>query len=378
MRVRALPVTAAPEGRASIRQAWGKSAAWTLLAVVVLLGTACGQSSKTDVLREAEPTASRAEPAVLTPTRSASTATTSPLLTVATITVGPSLAVPRHSSVPTSQPTPTPTLERIQTPTPLPTDISTPHPTATRTPRPTPTSTRTPRPAATSTLQPPATSTPRSTATIAPRPTSTATPTRAATPTPRPTAVFSGMVAPIGPETRQRIGWSWRPGCPVPPEDLRLLTVDHWGFDGAEHRGELIVQEDEAQRVLAAMRMLFDARFPIQRMLLVDEYEGDDDRSMAANNTSAFNCRAVTGQPGVWSEHSYGRALDINPMQNPYVLDETVLPADGTPFADRSRNAQGMIHPDGPVVRAFAAIGWSWGGYWRSPTDYQHFSATGR
>ncbi len=138
------------------------------------------------------------------------------------------------------------------------------------------------------------------------------------------------------------------------------------------------MHEDEAQRVHAVLRMLFEARFPIQRMLLVDEYEGDDDRSMAANNTSAFNCREVTGRPGVWSEHSYGRAIDINPIQNPYVLDGTVLPAAGVPYTDRSKNKQGMIHADGPVVRAFAAIGWSWGGNWRSPTDYQHFSATGR
>ncbi|MDQ3654982.1 MAG: M15 family metallopeptidase, partial [Chloroflexota bacterium] len=78
------------------------------------------------------------------------------------------------------------------------------------------------------------------------------------------------------------------------------------------------------------------------------------------------------------SEHSYGRAIDINPIQNPYVLDGTVLPAAGVPYADRSRNEQGMIHAVGPVIRSFAAIGWSWGGNWQSPTDYQHFSATGR
>ena len=172
--------------------------------------------------------------------------------------------------------------------------------------------------------------------------------------------------------------WSWREGCPVPLADLRLLTVDYWGFDGREHAGELVIHEREAEDVIVAMRRLYDARFPIRRMLLVDAYGGDDDRSMAANNTSAFNCRAVTGQPGVWSEHSYGRAIDINPVQNPYVLDGAVLPPEGRAYKDRSLEAAGMIHPGDPVVRAFADIGWSWGGRWESPTDYQHFSATGR
>ena len=172
--------------------------------------------------------------------------------------------------------------------------------------------------------------------------------------------------------------WSWRPGCPVPLADLRLLTVDYWGFDGREHAGELVIHEREAEAVIVAMRRLYDARFPIRRMLLVDAYGGDDDRSMAANNTSAFNCREVTGQPGVWSEHSYGRAIDINPVQNPYVLDGVVLPPEGRVYADRSLDAAGMIRPGGPVVRAFAEIGWGWGGHWASPTDYQHFSATGR
>ncbi len=171
---------------------------------------------------------------------------------------------------------------------------------------------------------------------------------------------------------------SWRPGCPVPIEDLRLLSVDYWGFDGEEHRGELVVHEDEADSVLWVMRRLFEARFPIAQMQLVDAYGGDDDSSMAANNTSAFNCREVTGRPGVWSEHSYGRAIDINPIQNPYVMGGTVLPPAGERYVDRSLDARGMIYRDGPVVRAFREIGWSWGGNWDSPKDYQHFSATGR
>jgi hypothetical protein len=173
-------------------------------------------------------------------------------------------------------------------------------------------------------------------------------------------------------------GLSWRPECPVPIEDLRLVTLTHWGYDGRVHQGMLVVHEDEARPVVKVFRRLFRARFPIRRMQLVDEYGADDDRSMAANNTSAFNCRPVTGGSG-WSQHSYGWAIDINPIQNPYVAsDGTVLPPEGAAYVDRTRTARGMIHDGDVVVRAFAAIGWEWGGRFQSIKDYQHFSATGQ
>jgi hypothetical protein len=170
---------------------------------------------------------------------------------------------------------------------------------------------------------------------------------------------------------------SWHPGCPVSIRELRLLTVDHWGFDGSVHRGKLVVHRDEAADVLAAMRRLFQARFPIQRMRLVDAYGGDDERSMAANNTSAFNCRGVPGSSS-WSEHAYGRAIDINPVQNPEVRGDAVSPPAGVRYLDRSRRVRGMIREGGVVVRAFASVGWRWGGNWNSLKDYQHFSASGR
>jgi hypothetical protein len=163
----------------------------------------------------------------------------------------------------------------------------------------------------------------------------------------------------------------------VPLEDLRLLTLRHWGFDGRVRRGELVVHEDEARPVVRAFRELFRARFRIERMELVDAYDGDDERSMAANNTSAFNCRGVPGSTA-WSEHAYGRAIDINPIQNPEVRNGEVSPATGRAFVDRPRAARGMVLAGGPVVGAFAAIGWGWGGDWRSLRDYQHFSANGR
>ena len=155
--------------------------------------------------------------------------------------------------------------------------------------------------------------------------------------------------------------------------------MSYWGFDRAPHTGELVVHRDVAGDVVHVFRALFDARFPIRRMVLIDAYGGDDGRSMAANNTSAFNCRRSTGDPSAWSEHADGRAVDINPVQNPYVSSTgAVEPEAGEAYTDRSRNAPGMIRAGGVVVRAFRSIGWGWGGNWTRSKDYQHFSRSGR
>lgn len=173
--------------------------------------------------------------------------------------------------------------------------------------------------------------------------------------------------------------YSWRPGCPVGLADLRYLTMSYRGFDRAVHKGELVVHASHASGVIRALRSLFDAGYPIRGMRLVDVYHADDDASVAADNTSAFNCRAVAGRPGVWSQHAYGTAIDINPVENPYVgADGTVVLAASRPYLDRSRQATGMIHAGDATVGALAAVGWKWGGYWTSVKDYQHFSATGR
>jgi len=177
--------------------------------------------------------------------------------------------------------------------------------------------------------------------------------------------------------TSKHLPHSWRPGCPLPPRRLRLVTVSHWGFDGEAKRGRLVVRAAQAKPVVRVMRRLFKAGFPIKRMRPVDRYGGSDRRSMDANNTSAFNCRRATGSSR-WSEHAYGYAIDINPVQNPYVSGSTVLPPRGRKFVDRSRKHPGMIKRRGPVVRAFRNIGWEWGGAWSSVKDYQHFSKTGR
>ncbi|HEX6208226.1 MAG TPA: M15 family metallopeptidase [Actinomycetota bacterium] len=177
---------------------------------------------------------------------------------------------------------------------------------------------------------------------------------------------------------RADLGRSWRPGCPVPPRQLRLLTVRHWGFDEEVRVGRLVVRRRHARPMIRVMRRLFRVGYPIKRMRPVDRYGGSDRRSMRANNTSAFSCRTATGST-TWSEHAYGRAIDLNPVQNPYVTSSgRVLPRRGRRFVDRSVDHPAIIRAGDPVVRAFARIGWSWGGAWSSTRDYQHFSSTGR
>lgn len=194
----------------------------------------------------------------------------------------------------------------------------------------------------------------------------------------QPQGRFEGRAHRIGAPLRERMaGVSWHRGCPVGFRRLRLLTVRHWGFDGRVHRGRLVVHRDSARPMLRVMRRLYRLGYPIRRMRLVDAYGADDHRSMAADNTSAFNCRFVAGRPGVWSEHAYGHAIDVNPVENPYVAGTHVSPPAGAPFARRGRHRRGMIHLGGPVARAFRAIGWEWGGDWAGARDYQHFSADG-
>lgn len=174
-----------------------------------------------------------------------------------------------------------------------------------------------------------------------------------------------------------RMAASWHTGCPVPLSDLRYLLIDYWGFDRRERRGELVVHADSADGIVTVFEDLFVAKFPIERMVLVDDYDGNDERSMAANNTSAFNCRFVAGT-STWSQHAYGRAVDINPVQNPYLRGSTVHPPAGAKYLDRSLTEDGVIHPGDAVVSAFTAMGWSWGGDWVGSKDYQHFAAMGR
>jgi hypothetical protein len=188
---------------------------------------------------------------------------------------------------------------------------------------------------------------------------------------------FTSSVAVIDAATAARMNYSYRAGCPVGLADLRLVRLRYYGFDRVARTGELVVHRTATAAVVAAFRAMYAARFPIQRMVLVDVYRGDDHASMDANNTSAFNCRNVQGGSG-WSEHAYGTAIDINPVQNPYVAGSTVLPAAGRAYLTRTNNRPGMIVRGDVVVRSFAAAGWGWGADFATLKDYQHFSASGR
>jgi hypothetical protein len=187
---------------------------------------------------------------------------------------------------------------------------------------------------------------------------------------------FTSSIAGIDDALAARMGSSWRPGCPVPLADLRYLTVTYRGFDGVDHSGELVVAASVAPDVVRVFHRLYDNGFPLASLRLVDDFGGSDDQSMDADNSSAFNCRAVTGGGG-FSEHSYGTAIDLNPVENPYLSGNTVLPARGRQFLDRAPGA-GVITAGDQVVAAFGSIGWIWGGTWSGPIDYQHFSASGR
>ena len=192
-----------------------------------------------------------------------------------------------------------------------------------------------------------------------------------------PTPQFSATITPVPEDYRAlMIGTSWQPGCPVPIDDLRIIEMNYWGFDGVVHDGgRLMVHKDVAEDVAGAFGELFAARFPIRRMQLIEEYDGSDDASMAADNTSAFNCRPVTGTTDRFSIHSYGKAIDINTVENPYVKGDTVLPEAGRDYLDRTDVRPGMITDKDLVVRAFQRIKFVWGGSWKSLQDYQHFEA---
>ncbi len=179
--------------------------------------------------------------------------------------------------------------------------------------------------------------------------------------------------------SRADLPFSWRPGCPVGPAQLRAVRLSYWGFDGERHVGTLVVRDRVAPDVVTVFRILYRARFPIRRLEPIDRYRGSDKASMAADNTSAFNCRpALAPGPKRWSMHAYGEAIDVNTVENPYVLGSTVSPPAGRAFLDRSRSRPGMAVEGGVLVQAFASVGWSWGGRWSGSRDYQHFSTNGR
>ncbi|GJM39517.1 MAG: hypothetical protein DHS20C19_28840 [Acidimicrobiales bacterium] len=173
------------------------------------------------------------------------------------------------------------------------------------------------------------------------------------------------------------LGESWRVGCPVGIEDLRRIEMPHHDDDGGVVTGSLVVHREHVDAVVEVFGRLFEAAFPIHSMVPISTFAADDDASMAANNTSAFNCREIDGRPGVWSQHSFGGAIDINPLVNPWVRGDRVDPPGGADYVDRDQDVVGIIRAGDVVTDAFTAIGWQWGGDWATSKDYQHFSHNG-
>lgn len=186
---------------------------------------------------------------------------------------------------------------------------------------------------------------------------------------------FAVTIEPVPAEVVARS--TWTADCPVALDELRYLTVSHWGFDGEPHTGEIIVNAGHADAIAQVFETLFDSRFPIEEMRVIRADELDLPPTGDGNVTTSFVCRPAVGSTS-WSAHASGLAIDINPFHNPYVRNDLVLPELASAYVDRDDLRPGMIHEGDPVVTAFDSIGWGWGGRWSSLLDWMHFSATGR
>lgn len=196
---------------------------------------------------------------------------------------------------------------------------------------------------------------------------------------PSATPTEQGFQAKIERVTAGDLKYSWRRGCPVAPSGLRVIEMTYWGMDDKSHPdGRLVVNAKAADDLVSVFRKLYKMRYPIKRMEPVDKYKGSDFESIEADNTSAFNCRPATGSTS-FSQHAYGLAVDVNPCENPYVYaGGRVAHKHCVKYRHRSNDDPGVIHPDDKVVKAFATIGWGWGGGWSGARDFQHFSSSGR
>jgi hypothetical protein len=195
---------------------------------------------------------------------------------------------------------------------------------------------------------------------------------------------YHSSIRPLTPAQRSLVAsHSWHAGCPVSLGDLRILRVVHVGFDGQAHTGELVVNRDVARPLVSVFRQLYAMRFPIRHMRLHDFYAGPSAYPADMDVTASFECRQSVPSPctggtasGHWSNHAYGHAIDLDPRENPYVGCGMTRDRNARTYMDRSRLRKGMVTP--AVVRAFASIGWGWGGAWSGSTkDYMHFSTNG-
>jgi D-alanyl-D-alanine carboxypeptidase len=199
-------------------------------------------------------------------------------------------------------------------------------------------------------------------------------------------APFRASAVPLPPAMKAQLtrGGFWHRGCPVGLSELRLLTVTHRGFDRRAHTGRLVVNRSATAALTGAFRRLYARGFPIRHMRFADFYGPRRERPADGDVTASFECREAVPSPctggdasGSWSMHAYGLAIDLNPRENPYVgCGQSRDPA-ARSYRDRSDRRPGMV--GWGAVRAFAAVGWGWGGAWSGDTkDYMHFSANGR
>ena len=184
-------------------------------------------------------------------------------------------------------------------------------------------------------------------------------------------------------KTTLKKGGYWHKGCPLGLSDLRLLTVTHRGFDKHNHTGQLIVNKKAAAPLSTVFHKLYNLHFPIRHMSIASVYGPKEQWPKDGDTSGSFECRQAVPSPcsggnanGSWSNHAYGMAVDINPVENPYVGCGMSRDPKAQSYRDRSRHRPGMV--TGRVRQAFASIGWGWGGSWTGNTkDYMHFSVTG-
>jgi hypothetical protein len=193
---------------------------------------------------------------------------------------------------------------------------------------------------------------------------------------------FHAAIRPLAPaEGAQLNGEFWHAGCPVPLSGLRLLTVSYWDFTGRAERGELVVSRRAAAPLAKVFGQLYRLRFPIRHMHFVDAYGPRRGRPRDRDISGSFECRRAVPSPcgsgtGNWSQHAFGLAVDLNPIENPYTGCGRTREPSSVPYLNRSKMRPGMVTP--AVVRAFRSIGWGWGGSWAGSTkDYMHFSLSG-
>jgi len=195
-------------------------------------------------------------------------------------------------------------------------------------------------------------------------------------------AQYNYQIQKISPEVKKRMlqANSWREGCPVPLEDLRYLRMNHLNFEGKTVSGEMIVHKERAEEVVHIFADLYAIRYPIRQMRLVSDFSASDWQSIEADNTSAFNCRPITGKKKKWSKHAYGKAIDINPIENPYVNKKGYISHKASwkykkrVHRNNSAADRAVLLKNDKATRIFEEYGWKWGGDWRTIKDYQHFS----